>query len=89
MVRVMTPDRPCVEVDGLGGRRYTVDRRGSFEMTPRDAKALIAEGGFVPSLAGTTGRNQGYRCPACGFGSVFTTCGRCGGHCDREGSADG
>lgn len=83
-MQVMTPDRHCVQVDGLTGRRYDTDRRGRLDMAPRDAKALLADGGFLPSLAGVTARSTGYRCDDCGFGALFTTCGRCGGTCSKE-----
>ncbi|WP_214103231.1 hypothetical protein [Acrocarpospora catenulata] len=81
-MKVVAPARACVEVDGLSGRRYRA-RDGIYEMSPRDGKAFVAAGGFVPSLSGATSRATGYRC-SCGFGSFFTTCSRCGGTCTKE-----
>lgn len=82
-MRVAAPDRPCLEVDGLSGRRYRA-RDGIYNMTARDGRALIAAGGFAPSVAGHTRSTIGYRCTACGFGSYFRGCSRCGGSCERE-----
>jgi hypothetical protein len=83
VVKVVAPDRACLEVDGLSGRRYRA-RDGVYEMSDRDGRALVAAGGFLPSLSGATSRAAGYRCPVDGFGSFFTTCSRCGGRCERE-----
>lgn len=82
-MKVVAPAKAVAEVDGLSGRRYQA-RDGIYDMAPRDARALIKIGGFVPSLSGTTSRTTGYRCE-CGFGSYFTTCSRCGGTTRREG----
>ncbi|WP_327088540.1 hypothetical protein OIE66_40530 [Nonomuraea sp. NBC_01738] len=82
-MRVIAPAKTCVEVDGLSGRRYRA-RDGVYEMSERDGRALVAAGGFRPSLTGATSRAAGYRCPSDGFGSFFTTCSRCGGPCERE-----
>lgn len=82
-MRVAAPDRPCVQVDGLSGRRYTASG-GHFEMSDRDGRALVAAGGFVPSLAGPTRAAVGFRCGACGFGAFTRRCGRCGADCERE-----
>lgn len=51
---------------------------------PVHAKALLAEGAFPVSLSGRTNSGLGYRCTDCGFGAFLTTCGRCGGTCERE-----
>lgn len=85
-MKVAAPDAPCLEVDGLTGRRYRA-RNGIYQMSDRDGRALIAAGGFAPSLAGHTGHSIGYRCTGCGFGSYFTACSRCGGTCTREENA--
>lgn len=82
-MKVAAPDRGCVEVDGLSGRRYRA-RDGIYNMTVRDGRALIVAGGFAPSVAGHTRSAIGYRCTACGFGSFFRTCSRCGATCVKE-----
>lgn len=82
-MKVVAPAKACVEVDGLSGRRYRA-RGGIYEMSQRDGQALVAAGGFQPSLSGATSRAAGYRCPACGFGTYFKTCSRCSGPCERE-----
>jgi hypothetical protein len=75
-VRVAAPDGLVAEVDGVTGRRYKATGGGMYEMHPRDAKALLREGGFVPSIGGVT--RGGYICPGCGFRPVVRTCSRCG-----------
>lgn len=87
-MKVVAPAKGCKQVDGLTGRRYTA-RDGVYDMHPRDARALIAEGGFAPSLTGATARSLGRRCRDCGFGSFFRRCGRCGGICEKEGRDGG
>ncbi|MFC5184375.1 hypothetical protein [Actinomadura harenae] len=82
-MKVAAPDAGCRQVDGLTGRRYTA-RNGVFEMSQRDGRALVAEGGFLPSLSGSTSVTTGYRCEVCQFGSFFRRCSRCGGDCERE-----
>jgi len=82
-MRVMSPDARVAQVDGLSGHRYTA-RGGVYEMPDRDGRALVEAGGFLPSLAGASGRAVGFRCPGCGFGSYLRTCSRCGSTCDRE-----
>lgn len=83
-VTVCAPDGAAREVE-VGSRRYR-SRDGVYRMLPGDARMLRAAGGFTPTLAGTAPKGAGYRCddPACGFGSWFTTCGRCGGQCSKE-----
>lgn len=82
-MRVLSPDRTCVQVDGLSGRRYTA-RDGVLHMSERDGAALIAAGGIRPGLTGQTRAALGYRCPVCGHGSFFKRCGKCGAGCARE-----
>lgn len=82
-VRVLSPDRTCVQVDGLSGRRYTA-RDGVLHMTPRDAAALVKAGGINPGLSGVTSARLGYRCPKCAHGSFFKRCGKCGADCEKE-----
>lgn len=83
-MKVVSPAKACREVDGVTGRRYKA-RDGVYDMHPRDARALVKAGGFLPSLSGTTASGLGWRCPACSFGSFFRRCSRCGGTCEREG----
>ena len=84
MKRVVSPTRRLKEVDSSHAPiRYKPDKNGVFEVTDRDAKLLVAYGGFLQPVAGMGKRSEGYRC-ACGFGSWFTTCSRCGGECVRE-----
>lgn len=84
-VRMLSPDRTCVQVDAPSGRRYTA-RDGVLRMTPSDAKALAGAGGIVPSLSGTTRAGLGYRCPDCNHGSYFKRCGKCGADGIKEGA---
>jgi len=73
----------------IDGREYRASG-GFFDMPDRDAKAHLASAGFGGSwspVRGATGRRAlGRRCKDCGFGSYFTTCSRCGGACQREGT---
>jgi hypothetical protein len=75
-LKVCTPDSNCVEIDGPSGRRYNF-RSGMANVSDRDAKAIVAEGGFIPSLAGTSSAGVGYPCQTCGFRSYFRRCSRC------------
>lgn len=81
-MKVASPARGCIEVDGVSGRRYRA-KDGMYEMSKRDAKALVAYGGFIPSAMGAFNSGLGYYCQNCGFGSFFRKCGRCGGECER------
>ena len=73
------------QIDGVTGLRYGGNRPGRvFDMHPADAAAAVKAGGAMASLAGTSRRATGYRCPACGFGSYVATCSRCGEACARE-----
>ena len=84
----------CQQLDSpLSGTRYYARgarafegnvRGGVFEMSDADAKMAVAMGGAIASLAGTTRRRTGWRCPACGFGSFLKKCGRCQSECVRE-----
>lgn len=85
MRRVVAPSQRCREVDSIDGTvRYKQDKSGAFTMTDRDAKALIAVGGFIQPNMGMGRKAEGYRCLICGFGSWFKVCSRCGGDCERE-----
>jgi hypothetical protein len=75
-LRVCTPDSRVWEIDGPSGRRYNF-RKGIAQVTNKDARAIVAEGGFIPSMAGTTRAGLGYQCRNCGFGSYFRRCSRC------------
>jgi hypothetical protein len=59
-------------------------RKGSADVSDFDAKAIVREGGFIPSMTGTTRAGIGYRCTSCGFGCWFRKCSRCGGKAVRE-----
>lgn len=82
-MKVASPDKLVVEIDGVTGRRHNF-RNGMANVPDRDARAIVKAGGFIPSMTGTTRRDIGYRCPACDFGSFFAECSRCGGPCWRE-----
>ena len=72
------------QVDGLSGRRYGGNTQGRvFDMTPRDAAAVVKLGGALASLSGTTRRRLAYRC-ACGFRPFVRHCSRCGAEAVRE-----
>jgi len=83
----------CQQVDSPSGTRYYARggraheenvRGGVFEMSESDARLAVKMGGAVASLAGTTRRMLGWRCPSCRFGSYLKRCGRCGAECERE-----
>lgn len=83
----------CQQLDSPSGRRYYARgasaheervRGGVFDMSPADAAMAVKMGGAVASLAGTTRRRLGWRCPSCGFGSYLKRCGRCSADCERE-----
>jgi hypothetical protein len=84
--RVVSPTHRLKEVDSVyPGVRYTPDKNGVYTVSDRDAKALIAYGGFVQPDMGMGRRSEGYRCQTCGFGSWFKRCSRCGTEtCTRE-----
>jgi hypothetical protein len=75
-------DRQVAQV--VDGYEYRADK-GYFDMPDHHAKAHLKASNLPsPAAAGPVGRKAGYRCVPCGFGSFFTTCGRCGGPCVRE-----
>jgi hypothetical protein len=83
-LKVVPQASNCREIE-VGGRVYKAGRNGLFDMPEAAARYTIAlEGGQLPALSGTTTSHLGRRCQACGFGSFFTTCSRCGGRCVRE-----
>ena len=83
-VKVCGQGSNVAEVDAPSGRRYARDKEGIFHMTPSDAAAMVKGGGFFPSMAGSTRKGVGFRCPECGFGAYTRTCGRCGAECEKE-----
>lgn len=74
LVTVAAPDGAVRAVQGLTGREYR-SSDGLYRMTPQDARALRADGGFTPSIS--IPRAAGFPCP-CGFASLFRRCSRCG-----------
>jgi hypothetical protein len=83
-MRVPSEAKNCIQTD-INGVRYTA-KRGFFDMPDDHAKAhLKSIGEATPASAGTaTKKEQGFRCPVCGFGSWFNKCSRCGGDCEKE-----
>lgn len=84
-MRVASPDRKAIEIDGVTGRRYR-SKDGMYDMHPVDAAHIKDIGGFVPGMNGVSRTHVGYRCtnPKCGFGSYFMKCSRCGGDAVKE-----
>jgi hypothetical protein len=80
-VTVAAPDGAVAQVDGVTGHRYKARAGGLYDMHPADAKALLADGGFRPSLGSPT--RGGYAC-RCGFRPVVRDCSRCGHHITDE-----
>ena len=73
------------QVQAADGRTWGANRPGRvFDVTDDVARDVVAVGGAVASMAGTTRRSVGYRCGGCGFGSYTRVCGRCGQECERE-----
>jgi hypothetical protein len=82
-MRVPAEDIRNVQTD-VDGIRYTA-RNGFFEMPERDARAYLQSANMPwPNIVGATRRRIGYRCGACGFGSFFRICSRCGNPCEKE-----
>lgn len=84
--RVPAEDRRQVATQ-IQGVEYRA-RDGYFQM-PSTHAALHRESANLPRsspAAGPVSRRFGYRCtnPECNFGSLFTTCSRCGSECVRE-----
>lgn len=75
-VTVAAPDGAVREVRGMSGRNYRSRGGGLYDMSPSDARALVAAGGFTPSLGSP--RTGGYPCASCGFSALFKHCSRCG-----------
>lgn len=78
LVTVAAPDGAVAQFDiASTGRRYTARDGGLYDVTPRDAKLILREGGFRPNVGGTVKRSLP-NCPECGFASYFALCSRCG-----------
>jgi hypothetical protein len=83
-MRVVPQAGNCREIE-VGGRVYRRRRNGLFDMPDAVGRYVVKnEGGQEAALSGTTRSEFGYRCGSCGFGSFFSTCGRCGGSAVRE-----
>lgn len=87
-MKVGAEDRRQVETV-IGGRTYRA-RNGYFDFGDNvsAARAHMQSGNLpAPTLSGTTSARFGYRCTAaaCGRGSFFVTCGKCGSPAAREG----
>jgi hypothetical protein len=83
MARLVAPDKGVREIDVAspsGTKRYRPDGGGLYNVeNPKHARQMKAEGFFEASLMSpTTDRNLGYTCNACGFGSWFKKCSKCG-----------
>ncbi len=86
MPRIAAPDGAVAGMEIRDPRTDRIKRYDGRIMdvdNPMHVKALVGEGAFLASLAGTARRSTGYRC-ACGFGSYLPTCSRCGGTCSKE-----
>lgn len=85
LVRTPAEDRRQVATQ-IGGIEYRA-RDGYFQM-PESHARLHRQSANLPASSpatGPVGRSVGRRCLACGFGSFFVVCSRCGGQCEREG----
>lgn len=83
MAKYFASDKHCVEVDisgtHVGTRTLRADAKGFYNVdNQRDAKALEQSGFVQASLMGASKSRQGFTCSACGFGSWFRKCSRCG-----------
>ncbi|MEU5426837.1 hypothetical protein AB0H73_14705 [Streptomyces olivoreticuli] len=89
MARLCLPDGAVhgVEIEGArtGARTgsYTAGRDGTVTVDNRQHERALRELGAFPSNLGGRPRG-GYRCTQCGFAAFITTCGRCGGTCEKE-----
>lgn len=88
MARLCLPDSAVKGIDVQGARlgftaTYNAGRDGTVTVdNPRHERALRDLGAFPANLGGRP--RGGYRCTKCGFAAYITTCGRCGGDCERE-----
>lgn len=84
-MKLCMPDSACVGIsvqDSQSGRNTRYQGRIVDVTNPMHERALREQGAFPANLGGQT--SGGYRCDSCGFGSFFTSCGRCGGQCTKE-----
>ncbi|MFJ8606367.1 hypothetical protein ACIRH0_04135 [Streptomyces sp. NPDC093675] len=87
MPKLCLPDGAVRGIDIQGAQTgsvtsYTAGRDGTVTVdNPQHERALREYGAFPTNLGGRT--RGGYRC-ACGFGSYFRTCSRCGETCERD-----
>ena len=81
MSKFVAPDKGVKETV-IGGRSYYADgKTGLYNVTNKaHQKAMKAEGFIEASIMGATLNSEhlGYTCTACGFGSWFRKCSRCG-----------
>ena len=62
-----------------GTKVYRADKSGLINVdNPKHAAQMKAEGLGQAGLGGVPKGNVGYPCKACGFGSFFKQCSRCG-----------
>jgi hypothetical protein len=86
-MRLAAPDGAVAGMEVRGAQTGHVTRYTGRIVdvdNPSHAKALMSQGAFPVSLSGRTRADIGYRCPACGHGSFFRRCGKCGETCERE-----
>lgn len=81
MTRLLAPATGCIEVET---DRHHYRGRVLEVSDESDIKDLRAAGYTVGDVSGEPSRSSGRRCVDCGFSGWFTTCGRCGGACERE-----
>lgn len=77
---VLAPDAGCRQID-VDGRRYTADRAGVYRDVPDSTARKMIQGGNAAIAGVGFARARARVCSACGFRSLFTRCGRCGGTC--------
>lgn len=85
-VGLLAPDGAIAQTEVVDGRTGAKRRYHGRIVTPHpaDRRALLDAGYHERAAAGPAPAGAGRRCQACGFGSYFTTCSRCGGTCTRE-----
>jgi len=85
MPKMVAPDKGVKQTD-VGGYRYNVNRQGVYNVESKKHVELMKREGFIEaSMMGavTNADNIGYTCIACGFGSFFKKCGKCGNENER------
>lgn len=90
MTKLVGRDRHVKAVD-VAGRSYYADRKGTYEVTDKNAIAALKREGFSEaSLLGVTDNvGLGFTCNECGFGSWFRKCSRCGHENESTPRTDG